>query len=414
MQFAHQFPAVGGEADPGRGGRRHQGRKHRTAARLAAAGGRHWRCCGCRWCCRRCGSPAARWAPCSGRPAWAATSPMRCGSWPTCPNRPPRRRSPRTLRSVVDLARTGDDAGPMLSDRIRSRAVIWGDQDAMIPVSHARMAHSAMPAPPRDLLPLGRFPFRRSDRFVGSSNGSSTTPCRRIRPGGAARTATPRRQRTRGLRLTGHPRRRVRCDRHRRTQRYPDRSGGSPSRKSGHDRRCERSAGVHRCRREFRQSAGVVDAATVPPRPPAPRHQVGYSETIFIDLPPTGSTSAHAHPHADLPRLAFAGHPTVGAAWWLAERRDGRLAVPAGIVRVGRDGEFTTVRARADWSPEFVSRRCPRCRVDGRRPGGSTPTTSTTTCGPGWTATAGPFGPGCSPTNSESSRTRPPGRPRSG
>ena len=41
---------------------------------------------------------------------------------------------------------------------------------------------------------------------------------------------------------------------------------------------------------------GVVDAATVPP---ADRQRIatglGYSETIFIDLPEPGSTTAHAH-----------------------------------------------------------------------------------------------------------------------
>ena len=88
---------------------------------------------------------------------------------------------------------------------------------------------------------------------------------------------------------------------------------------------------------------------------------MGYSETIFVDLPPAGSTSAHARIYTPATELAFAGHPTVGAAWWLAERGMAvrTLAVPAGIVQVGRDGEFTTVRARADWSPEFVLAQVP-------------------------------------------------------
>lgn len=102
---------------------------------------------------------------------------------------------------------------------------------------------------------------------------------------------------------------------------------------------------------------GVVDAATVPP---ADRQriatQLGYSETIFIDLPEPGSTTAHAHIFTPAVELPFAGHPTVGAGWWLRERGTPvhTLQVPAGIVQIGQDGEFTTVRARAEWSPEFV------------------------------------------------------------
>lgn len=112
----------------------------------------------------------------------------------------------------------------------------------------------------------------------------------------------------------------------------------------------------------FGNPLGVVDAATAPA---ADRQrlatELGYSETIFVDLPPAGSTSAHARIYTPATELAFAGHPTVGAAWWLAERGMAvrTLAVPAGIVQVGRDGEFTTVRARADWSPEFVVAQAP-------------------------------------------------------
>ena len=107
----------------------------------------------------------------------------------------------------------------------------------------------------------------------------------------------------------------------------------------------------------FGNPLGVVDAAVVP----AGARQrlateLGYSETIFIDLPPPGATSAHARIFTPATELPFAGHPTVGAAWWLAEHGMPvhTLQVPAGIVPVGRDGELTTVRARAEWSPEFV------------------------------------------------------------
>jgi predicted PhzF superfamily epimerase YddE/YHI9 len=54
--------------------------------------------------------------------------------------------------------------------------------------------------------------------------------------------------------------------------------------------------------------------------------------------------------------LPFAGHPTVGASWWL--RSTGTpvhsLQVPAGVVQVNYDGDFTAVSARSEWSPEFA------------------------------------------------------------
>ena len=102
---------------------------------------------------------------------------------------------------------------------------------------------------------------------------------------------------------------------------------------------------------------GVVDAAAVPA---GERQQLatelGYSETIFIDLPAPGSTTAHAHIFTPALELQFAGHPTVGAGWWLHRRGVPvrTLVVPAGIVQVGRDGEMTSVRARAEWSPQFT------------------------------------------------------------
>ena len=102
---------------------------------------------------------------------------------------------------------------------------------------------------------------------------------------------------------------------------------------------------------------GVVDAASVP----AGERQrlaaeLGYSETIFIDLPAPGSTSAHAHIFTPALELPFAGHPTVGAGWWLRNRGAPvrTLAVPAGLVEIGEDGDLTTVRARAEWSPQFT------------------------------------------------------------
>jgi len=107
----------------------------------------------------------------------------------------------------------------------------------------------------------------------------------------------------------------------------------------------------------FGNPLGVVDAATVAP---ADRQRVatelGYSETIFVDLPEPGSPTAGAHIFTPATELPFAGHPTVGAGWWLHEQGTPvhTLKVPAGIVQISQDGGLTSVRARADWSPQFA------------------------------------------------------------
>ena len=107
----------------------------------------------------------------------------------------------------------------------------------------------------------------------------------------------------------------------------------------------------------FGNPLGVVDAGAVEvswhQRVAA---QLGYSETVFIDLPSAGSTSAHARIYTPLTELAFAGHPTVGASWWLRERGTPirTLQVPAGIVQVSYHDDVTTISARSEWAPEFA------------------------------------------------------------
>jgi predicted PhzF superfamily epimerase YddE/YHI9 len=83
---------------------------------------------------------------------------------------------------------------------------------------------------------------------------------------------------------------------------------------------------------------------------------LGYSETVFVDLPAAGSTTAHARIYTPLTELPFAGHPTVGAAWWLRSRGTPirTLQVPAGILQVSYDDEVTAINARAEWAPEFA------------------------------------------------------------
>ena len=107
----------------------------------------------------------------------------------------------------------------------------------------------------------------------------------------------------------------------------------------------------------FGNPLGVVDAATVEPgdrqRLAA---ELGYSETVFIALPAAGSNTARAIIHTPQTEIPFAGHPTVGASWWLRDNgmAINTLQVPAGIVQVDYQGDLTAVTARAEWAPEFA------------------------------------------------------------
>ena len=106
----------------------------------------------------------------------------------------------------------------------------------------------------------------------------------------------------------------------------------------------------------FGNPLGVVDAATVAS---ADRQRVatelGYSETVFVTLPDVGANTAHAHIHTPITELPFAGHPTVGASWWLMNQGKpvNTLQVPAGIVPVNYSNDLTSVSARAEWAPDF-------------------------------------------------------------
>lgn len=111
----------------------------------------------------------------------------------------------------------------------------------------------------------------------------------------------------------------------------------------------------------FGNPLGVVDASTVAP---VDRQdlatELGYSETIFVDLPAEDSATAHAQIFTPATELPFAGHPTIGAAWWL--RSQGHpvhtLQLQAGIVAVSYDAgaaeDLTTINARSEWAPEFA------------------------------------------------------------
>ncbi len=108
---------------------------------------------------------------------------------------------------------------------------------------------------------------------------------------------------------------------------------------------------------QFGNPLGIVEADAVPVgRRQAVATELGYSETVFVDLPADGSTTARARIYTPATELPFAGHPTVGAAWWLSQRGTPihTLQVPAGIVQVRYPEGLTAVVARADWGPEFA------------------------------------------------------------
>jgi predicted PhzF superfamily epimerase YddE/YHI9 len=108
---------------------------------------------------------------------------------------------------------------------------------------------------------------------------------------------------------------------------------------------------------KFGNPLGVVDASTVD-RSDHQRiaTQLGYSETVFIDVPQRGASTANARIYTPVTELPFAGHPTVGASWWLRDRGTPihTLQVPAGIVQVTYQDDLTAVSARSEWAPEFA------------------------------------------------------------
>jgi predicted PhzF superfamily epimerase YddE/YHI9 len=83
-----------------------------------------------------------------------------------------------------------------------------------------------------------------------------------------------------------------------------------------------------------------------------------FSETVFVDAvdapgsDPLGAAIRILTPARELP---FAGHPTVGTAWWLAARGVpvDHLRVPAGTVRVTRAADVVRVAADPAWGPRF-------------------------------------------------------------
>jgi predicted PhzF superfamily epimerase YddE/YHI9 len=79
--------------------------------------------------------------------------------------------------------------------------------------------------------------------------------------------------------------------------------------------------------------------------------ELGLSETVFVDDVGRGEIRIHT-PAVE---LEFAGHPTVGTAWLLAEQGSPveRLRPPAGEVAVRYANGASFVAARPEWAPPF-------------------------------------------------------------
>lgn len=81
--------------------------------------------------------------------------------------------------------------------------------------------------------------------------------------------------------------------------------------------------------------------------------ELGFSETVFIDTIAGGAAKIRIFtPASELP---FAGHPSVGTAWWLRDRGDSvtTLVERAGDVAVAYEGDLTWITGRGEWAPDF-------------------------------------------------------------
>ncbi|HEU4946553.1 MAG TPA: PhzF family phenazine biosynthesis protein [Kribbella sp.] len=102
----------------------------------------------------------------------------------------------------------------------------------------------------------------------------------------------------------------------------------------------------------FGNPLGVIDGAAVPiDRRMQVAASLGFSETVFID----DRASGRIQIFTATSEMRFAGHPTVGTAWWLRSHGYDApvLHVPAGEVAVTRSGDLTSVLAHAEWGSTF-------------------------------------------------------------
>lgn len=98
-------------------------------------------------------------------------------------------------------------------------------------------------------------------------------------------------------------------------------------------------------------------AAIAPERRQTVALDLGFSETVFVEaVDRDAARIAIFTPGAELP---FAGHPTVGTSWLLAQLGTPvrTLRVRAGEVVTWQDGPLSWIRARAAWVHQFERRQ---------------------------------------------------------
>lgn len=108
---------------------------------------------------------------------------------------------------------------------------------------------------------------------------------------------------------------------------------------------------------QFGNKLGVIHAGAVDPQErPRLAVQLGYPATVFVDPPEAGSTTAHARIYGQRTELPFAGHPALGAAWWLRDRGTPvrTVALPAGVVQADYEHDITAISARSEWAPDVA------------------------------------------------------------
>jgi predicted PhzF superfamily epimerase YddE/YHI9 len=98
--------------------------------------------------------------------------------------------------------------------------------------------------------------------------------------------------------------------------------------------------------------AVFLDGAQIPPaRRQEIAHDLGLSETVFVDDAARGEMRIFT-PTVE---LDFAGHPSVGTAWLLAEEREpvDALRPPAGQVPVRYEDGLAFIAGRPEWPPTY-------------------------------------------------------------
>lgn len=105
---------------------------------------------------------------------------------------------------------------------------------------------------------------------------------------------------------------------------------------------------------ELGNELGIVwDSTETAGREQSIAAQLGFSETVFIGGVAGGVATIRIFtPGSELP---FAGHPSVGTAWWLGQQGSPvhTLAEVAGNVAVSYDDRLTWITGRGEWAPHF-------------------------------------------------------------